>query len=100
MARHLRQCMKDSSAISGSTPPVNSLPWWDEYFRETWDANNGRQQTRHFMGRLFANLPEPELRFLRSGSLAILDLGCALGDGVDVLAGAFPGNDVSGLDSS
>jgi 2-polyprenyl-3-methyl-5-hydroxy-6-metoxy-1,4-benzoquinol methylase len=49
---------------------------------------------------LVANLPEPELRFLRSGHLSILDWGCAFGEGVDVLSQAFPGNETIGLDFS
>jgi 2-polyprenyl-3-methyl-5-hydroxy-6-metoxy-1,4-benzoquinol methylase len=81
-----------------STPAVNSREWREGYFQKSREANSDRQQTRHFMERLVANLPEPELRFLRSGPLTILDWGCAFGDGVDVLAASFPESEVTGLD--
>src|SRR5688572_13706503 len=80
--------------------PTNSQPWWDEYFRAQWEANRGRQQTRHFMERLLASLPEPELAYLSSRPAEVLDWGCALGEGVVALAERFPGARVSGLDFS
>ena len=92
--------MTDPSEIHGPAPAINSLKWWEAYFQKSWEANGGRQQTRHFMERLVANLPEPELRFLRSEPLTILDWGCAFGDGVDVLAASFPGSEVTGQDFS
>ena len=79
---------------------MNSLGWWDGFFEEQWERNHGRQQTRHFMERLVAGLPEVERAYLSSRSLSILDWGCALGDGVEVLGRHFPLADVSGLDFS
>src|SRR5215207_7927810 len=83
-----------------SQHPTNSQPWWDEYFRAQWEANRGRQQTRHFMDRLLASLPEPELAYLSSRPADVLDWGCALGEGVVALAERFPAARVSGLDFS
>lgn len=79
---------------------LNSKAWWNEMFGSAWESNSGREQTRHFMERLIANLPEPELEFLRTVGVSILDWGCALGDGVDVLAHAFPDSKLVGLDFS
>jgi glycosyltransferase involved in cell wall biosynthesis len=79
---------------------INSMAWWDNNFSSAWEANAGRQQTRHFMERLIANLPESELEFLRTTAITILDWGCALGDGADALARAFPACRIIGLDFS
>jgi hypothetical protein len=50
------------------------------------------------MSLVVANLPDPEVSFLRQGGLAILDWGCAFGEGAAVLKERFPVNDVTGLD--
>ena len=79
---------------------VNSRQWWEAYFQETWEANDGKSQTRHFMRRLLANVPEVDLEFLLSRPLEILDWGCAMGEGADVLARALVTSHVTGLDFS
>ena len=77
--------------------PINSREWWEEYFIADWDAHGGGDQTRHFMERLLAELLTPEKVFLGSG-VRILDWGCAFGEGVELLAQAFPRSHVAGLD--
>ena len=52
------------------------------------------------MKTVLANLPEPEKSYLTTNSLAILDWGCAFGEGVAELAKAFPLSRVTGLDFS
>jgi trans-aconitate methyltransferase len=79
---------------------VNSLSWWNGYFEDQWEANNGRNQTRHFMTRLLDHLASRETYWLGAPGRSILDWGCALGDGVDVLCRRFPAARVSGLDFS
>lgn len=81
-------------------PPTNSRAWWDDYFREKWEANRGREQTRHFMQRLLDSLPEPEAQYLSSRPTEVLDWGCALGEGVELLSRRFPAARVAGLDFS
>jgi SAM-dependent methyltransferase len=81
-----------------STPAVNTRAWWEDYFQHHWVANDGPNQTRYFMARLVEHLPAAERQFLDGPGRRILDWGCALGDGVDVLAQAFPHAAVSGLD--
>ncbi|MEO6595655.1 MAG: class I SAM-dependent methyltransferase, partial [Planctomycetota bacterium] len=81
-------------------PSINSPEWWEEYFRTQWDANGGAAQTRHFMQRLIAELPPIDAAYLRGGGLSILDWGCAMGEGVDELAAAFPGSRVWGMDAA
>jgi len=80
--------------------PVNSREWWEDYFAHHWEKNRGSEQTWHFMERLVASIPAPEAAFLHSRRLRILDWGCALGEGVQVLARAFPQSEVAGLDFS
>ena len=92
--------MSVDGQIQGEIHRVNSREWWDTYFAENWEANRGSQQTQHFMERLLASLPAHELSYLRSHELQILDWGCAFGQGVDLLAQAFPKARVEGLDFS
>jgi len=80
--------------------PVNSRQWWDHYFRHEWDRHGGAAQTAHFMERLIASLPPRERAWLEAGGRTILDWGCAFGEGVALLARAFPGCQVWGLDFS
>ncbi|HZN69355.1 MAG TPA: methyltransferase domain-containing protein, partial [Tepidisphaeraceae bacterium] len=82
------------------SPAMNSRGWWEDYFREKWEANRGREQTRHFMRRLIESLPEAEVSFLSSRPTEVLDWGCALGEGVKALADQFPLARVAGLDFS
>jgi hypothetical protein len=50
------------------------------------------------MNALLEHLPRPEHAYLTANSASILDCGCAFGDGVEVLARAFPNCSVAGLD--
>jgi GT2 family glycosyltransferase/2-polyprenyl-3-methyl-5-hydroxy-6-metoxy-1,4-benzoquinol methylase len=84
--------------MAQESSPVNSREWWERYFRESWDAHGGGEQTRHFMERLLAELPAPEKSYLRSNRSSILDWGCAFGEGVELLRRAFPQSRVTGLD--
>lgn len=79
---------------------VNSRAWWDEYFVNEWEEKGGPEQSRHFMEMLLKSLPAREGDFLRSNATQILDWGCAFGEGVDLLAKAFPAAKVEGLDFS
>ena len=57
-------------------------------------------QTRGLMRALLLSLPESELAYLLSHQLELLDWGCGMGDGVDVLAHAFPMSSAAGMDGS
>ncbi len=70
--------------------PINSLAWWNRYFENQWEANNGRNQTRYFVSRLVDHIGFREANWLAATGRSILDWGCALGDGVDVLCRRFP----------
>jgi GT2 family glycosyltransferase/2-polyprenyl-3-methyl-5-hydroxy-6-metoxy-1,4-benzoquinol methylase/glycosyltransferase involved in cell wall biosynthesis len=79
---------------------VNSVQWWDEYFRSDWERHGGPDQTRHFMQRLLGALPEVDRAVLAEQALSVVDWGCALGDGCEELARTFPLARVTGLDVS
>jgi 2-polyprenyl-3-methyl-5-hydroxy-6-metoxy-1,4-benzoquinol methylase/glycosyltransferase involved in cell wall biosynthesis len=86
------------AAAAADAHVINSRAWWEEYFRRSWDANRGTEQTRHFMERLVASLPEAEAAYLSERPVRILDWGCAFGEGVRVLGERFPRAQVAGLD--
>jgi trans-aconitate methyltransferase len=79
---------------------INSLDWWNDYFAVQWEFNHGREQTRHFLSKLVHHLAAQEHRWLSAQPRSILDWGCALGEGVEVLSAEFPGSQVTGLDFS
>jgi trans-aconitate methyltransferase len=81
-------------------PEINSLAWWEDYFESKWEANHGREQTRHFMERMTGALPASVRQWLTSKPASILDWGCAFGDGTDVLASSFLRATVAGYDFS
>ena len=93
-----RSQMTSTKQMQGNPPQVNSRDWWNNYFTESWDANGGSAQTRHFMQRLLDSLPPNELAWLNAKPRSILDWGCAFGDGVKVVADRFPLGSVTGLD--
>ncbi|EKT4072080.1 hypothetical protein C7E17_00720 [Stenotrophomonas maltophilia] len=79
---------------------VNDKEYWDERFKENWAERRGREQSR-FFARLGVGLLPDWLKWsLASDRLTLLDWGCALGDGTDVLAQSIDGAVVSGCDFS
>jgi trans-aconitate methyltransferase len=80
--------------------PVNSRPWWDDYFQAKWDHDGGSEKTRYFMETVLSHLPEHERAYLNAAPRTILDWGCAFGEGVATLARVFPRSQVAGLDFS
>lgn len=77
---------------------TNDREFWEAYFRETWELNDGPGQSRHFMLQLLAHLPLAELAWLMKEQLDILDWGCATGEGTEALAVLLPNSSVTGLD--
>ena len=78
--------------------PINSRPFWEEYFVEDWASHDGPGQSRHFMLQLLAHLPLPDLSWLIASAPTILDWGCATGEGTEMLAKLLPNSGVTGLD--
>jgi len=75
---------------------INSKEYWDNRFRTNWIEFNGKEQTKNFMELIVQNLPN----FVDLNGKKILDWGCALGQGVEVLMRHFPTSFVCGLDIS
>jgi len=77
----------------------NAPAYWDARFAEggDWERNGHREQTRAFMEAIMAHLPP---QWLTVGEIhpTALDVGCALGDGVEVLRAH--GYDAEGCDRS
>lgn len=82
--------------------PVNDIQWWNEQFASgDWENGiDGKEQTRYFMELLLLHIPPEVYRDLAKANSTILDWGCALGQGVDVLTNAFSSAKVIGLDFS
>lgn len=78
---------------------VNSESYWDERFRENWDASLGRVQSQ-FFGRIAVEMmPDWLRRAIRANQWTTVDWGCAEGDGTQVIAESF-GMPVCGIDFS
>ena len=78
---------------------INSMDYWDGRFKEGWEANHGRCQSRLFAKLALGVLPDWLRKSVNEGA-TVLDWGCALGDGTEYLAQALPGAQVSGCDFS
>lgn len=79
---------------------VNDKEYWDQRFKENWAERRGREQSRFFARLGVGLLPEWLKWTLTSEQLSVLDWGCALGDGTDVLAQSISGALVTGCDFS
>lgn len=83
-----------------SQPQVNSPLWWEQYFRSEWEAHGGRAQTRAFIKAAVDGLAVEESYWLALAGRTVCDWGCAMGDGVALLAQLFPRAEVCGLDAA
>lgn len=77
---------------------INTKNWWENYFQNHWENNNGREQTAGFIGELISNLPNRVKSVIKERSKTIVDWGCALGDGTSLLNSEFPEQQVVGVD--
>ena len=79
---------------------INSKEYWEEYFKTKWEIYRGREQTEYFMQLIIENLPESIKKYIDNSENTILDWGCALGQGVNLLQNKFPNAKVRGIDFS
>jgi SAM-dependent methyltransferase len=77
--------------------PVNSRAWWDARFDPggSWEANDGRNQTRVFAETLCHHVALPTKE-----PFTLCDFGCALGDGLKVFRKRYPRAVLFGVDFS
>lgn len=78
---------------------INSKEYWNKRFKSDWDDFGGIQQTEFFAKLACELLPEWFIRDIKMKEYSFCDMGCALGNGVDVLS-KFLGIKVSGKDFS
>ncbi len=74
--------------------------WWDRFYQEQYSSQDGPGRARRRMQQVLASLSAVERSYLASSQPRVAHVGCALGDGVDVLARAFPDARVIGTDCS
>jgi len=80
---------------------INSSTYWEGRFSTDWKSNSGPEQSKMFAEVAVAMLPEWLRSDVRGSSMRVVDVGCAEGDALPVLADYF-GADVqlSGTDFS
>jgi len=71
--------------------------WWDNYFLPNggWEKNNGRNQTISFAKHFLKYA-----KFNKSEKFSLLDIGCALGDGLQIIHENYPNVVLYGFDFS
>lgn len=69
-------------------------------FKDAWEKNGGREQTKFFMSLILRGIPEDVRLHLKNNCPDIADVGCALGDGCHLLGQQFPQAKIHGLDPS
>lgn len=80
---------------------INSVNYWDFRFSSNdWEKNFGREQSRFFSRLALENFPDWLKTQIIINQLTVCDWGCATGDGTDVLASLFTGQQVYGVDFS
>lgn len=79
---------------------TNSKVYWDKRFEEDWEEKNGGEQTRAFYALLLKELPAFVAQFIETKTETINDLGCAFGDGTQLIQAKFPKQLVEGTDFS
>lgn len=80
---------------------INSKEYWNSRFLTgDWDNNQGREQTTFFYRIAINNLPHFIINEINKNQLSICDLGCAEGDGTNILSKFFLNSTVTGIDFS
>lgn len=79
---------------------LNSRGYWNSRFSKDWETKGGNLQTRLFMEKLVANIPDSTIKEIRINKYSICDIGCAMGDGCRVLKKKFYKNSITGIDFS
>lgn len=79
---------------------INSPEYWEKRFSSSdWEDNKGQEQTRYFYSLLMEMLPQWVKTSIRTNGYRVVDFGCALGQGVPILAEGL-GDAVRGVDFS
>jgi len=81
-------------------PVINSQEYWNTRFNTDWIMKLGRLQSAFFATQAITHFPAWLTNLIVKDKLSICDWGCALGDGTNELAQAFPANHITGIDFS
>jgi len=79
---------------------VNSREWWENSFKNHWEASSGKEQTEFFCRLALEHLPKWTIDDIQENRLSICDAGCAEGQGTHMLASFFTNSEVVGIDFS
>lgn len=80
---------------------INSCEYWEGRFSQDWKVNLGPEQSRMFAEVAVAMLPDWLKGDVQSRGMKLVDIGCAEGDALPVLAGFFGESvEVTGVDFS
>ncbi len=78
---------------------INSKGYWNLRFSTgDWEKKGGKEQTEYFYNLLLDNLPEAVKENFKKEKLSICDVGCAEGDGTNLLQERFQNCSVTGVD--
>ena len=78
---------------------INTREYWNKRFDTDWNEYGGNQQTEFFAKIACSMFPEWFVRDIKLKQYTFCDIGCALGNGVDILS-KFLGIRASGIDFS
>ena len=71
---------------------INSKEYWNKRFgNQDWKLYSGPKQTEYFTQLFLEKVPQWLVRYVRQNQLSVLDLGCAEGDGTNILDSVWPG---------
>ena len=80
---------------------LNDKDYWDNRFKtDDWDNSFGREQTLFFYKIAMVNIPKWLKNEINKYNLSICDLGCAEGDGTNLIHQEFPNSNIVGVDFS
>lgn len=80
---------------------INTKEYWDNRFGTgDWEDKGGHEQTQYFYTLLLKYLPRSLKDIININNFTICDVGCAEGDGTNLLDINFPNAKVCGIDIS
>ncbi len=88
-----------NNKVANTDLEVNSKDYWNMRFDTNWEEYAGSQQTEFFAKIACDMFPEWFIRNVKQEQYTFCDIGCALGNGVDIIS-KFLGIRVTGIDFS
>jgi 2-polyprenyl-3-methyl-5-hydroxy-6-metoxy-1,4-benzoquinol methylase len=79
---------------------INSKEYWDYRFNTDWEQKKGKEQSEFFYKLIIKHMPEWLKKDMSVKYYNICDIGCAMGEGVNLFSQSFPLCEVTGIDIS